>query len=133
MYFPSDKDLRFGLISWGIMLFLCGCAFFHSDCFFQVIDLLDLGFFAWFWFGTGYTITDDSLEIKCGPYEKTIPFSKIIHIKRAIYHWFCAALSSKDLLEIKFKYGTVSISPVNPSLFVSELKRRCPQAELSGL
>ncbi|HAF17782.1 MAG: PH domain-containing protein [Thermacetogeniaceae bacterium] len=133
MYFPPNKDLRGGLITWGIMLFLCICAFFHGSRFLQVILLLDLGLYAWIWFGTGYTITDDSLEVKFGPYEKTIPFSKILQIKRTKYHWFCAALSSKDLLEIKFKYGTVSISPVDSSLFVNELKQRCPNAGYVGL
>jgi hypothetical protein len=35
---------------------------------------------------------------------------------------------NKDL-----RVGFVSISPVDSSLFVNELKQRCPQAEFSGL
>jgi len=97
------------------------------------IIILDLAFFGWIWFGTGYTIIDNSLEVKCGPIEKKIPFSNIYRVKRSKAHWFCAALSSSDLLEIKYRHGTVSISPLDSHKFINELKQRCPEAEFPGL
>lgn len=133
MYFPPSKDLRGGIGIGGLTLLICIYSFMQGDRLLQVLFIFHLACFAWVWFGTGYTITDDSLEVKFGPYHKIIPFSKILRIKRSKYHWFCAALSSKDLLEIKFEYDTVSISPFDSSLFVNELKQRCPEAEFSGL
>jgi len=91
---------------------------------------LQLVIFAWIWFGTGYSITDDSLEVKSGPYHKIIPLSNILRIKRTKSSCpYKAALFFNEMLEIKFKYDIVSISPLNSSLFINELKQRCPEAD----
>jgi hypothetical protein len=133
MYFPPKKDPRYGIVIFGIILLFCICSFIQGNRFLQVLFIFNLAFFAWIWFGTGHTITDNSLEVKCGPYDKKIPFNIINRVKRSNNRWFCASLSFSDLLEVKYRYGVVSISPLDPHQFINELKQRCPEAEFSGL
>lgn len=61
-------------------------------------------FFGWIWFGTGYTITEIELLVKCGPFREKIPFGKIRSIRRTRIPWSSAALSL-DRLEIMHAYG----------------------------
>lgn len=134
MYFPPKKDLRYAIGTGGFTLLLCILSFIQGHRFLQVLFILHLAFFAWLWFGTGYTITDDLLEVKCRPYHKIIPFSSILRIKRTKSAWpYKAALSFNDMLEIKFKYDIVSISPLDSSTFIDELKHRCPEADFLGV
>jgi hypothetical protein len=134
MYFTAKKDIRYGIGVGGLALLLCIISFFRGDWFLFVLFAFKLVIFAWIWFGTGYSIRDDSLEVKSGPYHKIIPFSNILRIKRSKSAWpYKAALFFNDMLEIKFKYDIVSISPLNSSLFIDEIKQKCPEAEFSGV
>ena len=134
MYFPPKKDLWLGIVGWGILLIILIWTIIPEiDWYMLNIPIVGLAFFAWIWFGTGYAITDNSLEVRCGPIEKIIPLSKIYRVKRSKNHWFCAALSFSDLLEIKYRYDVVSISPLDSHTFINELKQRCPEAEFPGL
>lgn len=80
------------------------------------------GIYRSLWFGTGYTIADESLEIKYGPFLEKIPFSKIHWIKRTRALWSSASLSF-DSLEIKHSYGITLISPLDSHMFINELKQ----------
>jgi energy-coupling factor transporter ATP-binding protein EcfA2 len=42
-------------------------------------------------------------------------------------------IGTNDMLEIKFKYDIVSISPLDSSTCIDELKHRCPEADFSGV
>jgi hypothetical protein len=135
-YFPSKKDLWVGALLWGIVF---GCVLFElrdllqsSDWSGLVFVILWLTLLGWTWFGTGYTITDKFLEVKCGPLQTKIPLSKIRSVKhtRALWAGFVRSYTlSRDRLEIKYRYGTILISPADAFTFVSELKQRCPDAE----
>ena len=130
MYYPPKKDLWVGIVSWGCMLFFTWAVI--KDWPSHVLLIPGLACLAWIWFGTGYNITENSLKVKCDPYEKKIPFSKIRKVKRSKYKWFSAALSL-DLLQIKYDYGVISVSPLDSFSFIYELKQKCPEADFSGL
>jgi hypothetical protein len=131
MYFPPEKDMWLGILGWGVLLVSLIWTITEGIDWYElgIFIILWAAIFVWIWFGTGYTITDNSLEVKCGPFEKQIPFSKIYRIKRAKVRWFCAALSFSDLLEIKYRYGVVSISPLDSHKLINELKQRCPELD----
>ena len=101
MYFPPKKDLWLGILCWGGLLAILILTITPEiDWYGLDISILGSAFFGWIWFETVYTITDNSLEVKCGPFDKKIPFSKIHRIKRTRTLWSSAALSF-DSLEIK--------------------------------
>jgi hypothetical protein len=97
-----------------------------------VVVILEVAFIGSLWFGTGYTITDKSLEIRYGPFHEKIPFREIRRVKRTRAPWSSAALSL-DRLEIKYSSSITLISPLNSLLFINKLKQRCPEAEFPGL
>ncbi len=132
MYFPPKKDIWLGIAVWSVTLASILIVTLNKSAWPALIVVIPLVLFVGsLWFGAGYTITNELLEIRCGPFHEKIPFSKIQRIKRTRKFWSSAALSY-DRLEIKYSYGIIFISPLDFSTFISELKQRCPEAEFSG-
>lgn len=133
MYFPPKKDLWLGLVIWLSLLLPLVFIIHDHDAWPSLVVLVPaILFFGWIWFGIGYTITETELLVKCGPFREKIPFGKIRSIRRARIPWSSAALSL-DRLEIRHASGLTQVSPADADLFVSELKKRCPQADFPGL
>lgn len=134
MYFPSKKDLWLGIVIWCSLLSGIYLAATEADRYFILLIslILNLALFGWIWFKTGYTLTDNSLEIKCGPFYQKIPYSKIRSVKRTRDPSGGYALSL-DRIKIKHGYDITIISPIDPHIFITELKRRCSDAEFPGL
>lgn len=136
MYFPSKKDLWFGAVFWGIFLF-CSLWYlwdlYHDPSLWPglVIGGIVLIWFIWLWFGTGYKITDTSLEASCGPFYRKIPMNNIRSVRRGFRLNRMSYILSLDCLEIKYRYGAILVSPRDSLTFINELKQRCPEADFS--
>lgn len=133
MYFPPKKDLWHGIVIWGAMLLpVWGVILNRTDFPEMVIYIFAAALAASLWFGTGYTITDNSLKVRNGLLHNKIPYNKIRRVKRTRALWSSAALSL-DRVEIKYSYGVTLVSPLDSKTFINELKQRCPEAEFPGL
>ncbi|MGI5926687.1 MAG: PH domain-containing protein [Thermacetogeniaceae bacterium] len=131
MYFPAKVDPWMAVLSSVPMLLGIWWAF-KDFSWGALILLILLVLVGWISYRTGYTITEDSLEIRRGPFSEKIPFSEITSVKRSRFFWPSGTLSL-DHLVIKYRSGTKSVSPQNILLFINELKQKCPNAEYVGL
>ncbi|HBG21977.1 MAG TPA: hypothetical protein DDW83_01835 [Peptococcaceae bacterium] len=143
-YFPSKKSLWVGVIYWGVILGTLLSEVWNLFRFsgwnlvvgilFGLLFLIPFYILGvWIWFGTGYTFTDKSLAAKCGPFQKVIALNNIRSVKhtRALWTGFVPSYTlSRDRLEVKYKYGTLMLSPADTFTFISELKQRSPDVEI---
>ncbi len=127
--FRSKKDIRFGIVVWPIMALPLLLSFW-ADWMTLLFVLPGSVLSAWIWFGTGYTVTDTELKVRCGPFKETIPLEKISEVKKTWNLWSSAALSF-DRLAIKHLYDTTYISPAEEEEFLRLLGERCPHASIS--
>lgn len=90
-----------------------------------------IGFVAWIWFGTYYTITDTTLETRCGPFRESIPLASITKVSASRSIMSGAALSLDRISIIHGRFGAESlVSPRLRQEFINELSARCPQAKI---
>lgn len=101
--------------------------------------LITVGVLLWTSYGIKYKFYDDYLYIRGGIFRSRIPYNKITQVKSLQFTTGdilagYRILASKDGIEILYNkgFGTVKISPNQKSLFLSELKKRCPQAEFKN-
>jgi hypothetical protein len=92
--------------------------------------IISVGFIIWSIFSIKYVFYDDYLLVKGGPFRSRILYQEITMVSptKDIYTGY-RLLSSKSGIEIFYKSGTlgsVKISPKENELFLSELKKRCP-------
>ncbi|BDG46013.1 PH domain-containing protein [Parageobacillus sp. KH3-4] len=92
--------------------------------------IISVGFITWSVFSIKYVFYDDYLLVKGGPFRSRILYQEITKVSptKDIYTGY-RLLSSKSGIEIFYKSGTlgsVKISPKENELFLSELKKRCP-------
>ncbi|OAT73038.1 PH domain-containing protein [Parageobacillus thermoglucosidasius] len=92
--------------------------------------IISVGFIIWSVFSIKYVFYDDYLLVKGGPFRSRILYQEITKVSptKDIYTGY-RLLSSKSGIEIFYKSGTlgsVKISPKENELFLSELKKRCP-------
>lgn len=97
----------------------------------KIIILSPIGLFLlWFWFQTGYTIADNLLIIRYGPFKKNIQIDEI-HSLRETKNPFSAPALSMDKLELSFtKFDMVAISPKNKNEFVQQLLKQNPRIKI---
>lgn len=98
----------------------------------SAVFLSSVGFVLWIVFSIKYVFYNDYLLVKGGPFKSKIPYQTITKVSptQDIVTGY-RILSSKEGLEIFYKsakLGSVKISPHNRSKFISELKKRCPNA-----
>lgn len=83
-----------------------------------------------------YIFNEDYLLVKAGLFRCKIPYQSITNISPTndIFTGY-RILSSKKALELFYSsaiLGSIKISPKNKSEFITELKKRCPNAEVQG-
>lgn len=89
-----------------------------------------VGFVAWLWTGTGYTVTEEDLKIKSGPIRLTIPLEKITSLEHTRNPISSPALSL-DRLEIKYAEGKYAIiSPLDKEGFINLVVKKCPKVTI---
>lgn len=100
---------------------------------------ITVGVLLWTSYGIKYKFYDDYLYIRGGIFRSRIPYNKITQVESLQFTTVdllagYRILASKDGIEILYKkgFGTVKISPSQKSLFLSELKKRCPQAKFKN-
>ncbi|MGX9134221.1 PH domain-containing protein [Rummeliibacillus sp. JY-2-4R] len=96
--------------------------------------VLTVGFVLWTAFSNIYVFYQDYLLVKGGLFQSRIPYEEIIRISptKEILTGY-RLLSSNDGLELFYKtaiLGSVKISPKDKELFISEIKKRCPNAQI---
>ncbi|MEH7112475.1 PH domain-containing protein [Neobacillus niacini] len=92
--------------------------------------VLSIGFILWSAFSIKYVFYQDHLFVKGGLFRSRIPYEEITRIltTKEIFTGY-RLLSSKDGIEIYYKsssLGSVKISPKDIEIFISEIKKRCP-------
>lgn len=88
-------------------------------------------FVGWIWFGTYYTVTDTTLETRCGPFRQSIPLASITAVAASRSIMSGAALSLDRISIIHGRFGEEAlVSPREKRAFVDELAARCPQIRI---
>jgi Bacterial PH domain len=100
----------------------------------SAIFLISVGFILWITLSIKYVFYEDYLLVKGGPFRNKIRYPSITKISPTndLFTGY-RILSSKDGLELFYKsatLGSVKISPKNRDEFITELKKRCPNAEI---
>jgi len=96
--------------------------------------MLSIGFVLWPAFSIQYVFYPDHLLVKGGPFRSKIPYETITKVsptKEIITGY--RLLSAKNGLEIFYTtaiFGSVKISPQDRELFLSELRKRCPNVQI---
>ncbi|MFC4619795.1 PH domain-containing protein [Camelliibacillus cellulosilyticus] len=146
MTFPSEKGIGLGLIIWlfgllpliGIGIFtiydiITDTASVGEEVVLLGVAVLSFGFsvfIIWSWFDTSYTITEENLLIKHGPFRKIIPLRDITYAGKSNSVYSGPALSMKRIDITYNKMGYTVISPVDRDRFLKSLKEKCPQARI---
>lgn len=141
MCFPSKKDVWFGLIIWGFVLFMIAAYVFggepigmqfitYNSIAGYVLSVLIIGLLLWLWFGTGYKIEGGFIKIKFGPFQSKVKIAEITKL-RATKNPLSAPALSIDRIEILYgKYGTALVSPKNRVQFIKTLLAENPGIEV---
>lgn len=100
----------------------------------SAIFIISVGFILWSAFAIKYVFYEDYLLLKGGPFKSKILYQSITKISPTndILTGY-RILSSKKALELFYRsaiLGSVKISPKNKSEFITEFKKRCPNAEI---
>lgn len=138
MYFSSKRDTWIGLLLWIPIIAVFVLTTWipltngHYDPIGTFIFVPIVAFIAWIWFGTGYRVTDDELNIKSGPIRQTIPLKEITKIESTRNPISSPALSL-DRLEIKYGEGNVAIiSPQDKEGFINLIVSKYPTVTING-
>lgn len=88
----------------------------------------------WATFSIRYVFLESRLQVKAGPFRSRIPYHSMLKVSptRNVFTGY-RLLASRDALELinnKTMFGTVKISPEEQTLFIEELKKRCPELKL---
>ena len=131
MYFQSKRDGWLGWIFW-IVISLPPVLLIKEGHYFYVLYCLPIALFlGWIWFRTGYTVTENDLEIKSGLIYMKIPLKEIKTIRKS-RNPFSAPALSLDRLEIKYgDYRKVIISPEDKKGFIRAIKKRNQDVDIS--
>jgi hypothetical protein len=88
-----------------------------------LIVVFVLGIVLWLFLTTRYTLTDEFLLIRCGPFSWAIALDEITHIEPTRNPFSSPALSL-DRLAIRYGGGELLISPADKARFMLDLKKR---------
>lgn len=139
--YESKRDAWLTVLIWAGAL---GCAYAGFEQFetippflprvaMLVLLLSAAGFILWVFYGTNYTLTDEVLLIRCGPFRYRIPLAQIDSV-RPSRNPLSSPACSLDRLLIKWnsQRKRILISPSEKAAFVRDLNRRCTQLEADG-
>lgn len=131
MTFKSKRDFWLGLLIWVPMLIALVPVFISDLLIIQVLMLVAILFVGWIWFGTFYTVHEDVVVVRCGPFRERIKISEIKSISPAKTVLASSALSM-DRLELKHgKWGVTIISPENKEGLIQALLEKNPNIVVS--
>ena len=116
----SREQFPIGLRRW--MVLTLGAALLHA---------LSLLLPAWLLLGTRYSLTDDALKVRAGPFRWTVPLAEISSVRPSRSILSAPALSL-DRIQIDYGARRILISPRERQRFVDELRQRCPKARITG-
>jgi membrane protein YdbS with pleckstrin-like domain len=139
--FASKRDLWLVLVLWGAAL---GLLFASMDVagsqthaafkiVFVVACIMGAALIPWILYGTSYTLTNEALLIRCGPFRHRVMVSTIQEVAPS-RNPVSSPACSLDRLHIKYqgsRHG-VLISPGNKRSFLEELSRLDSQLSLQG-
>ena len=139
--FESKRDAWLVLIIWVGALVSAYAGFAQLDsaasllvrAVVLVILLAAAGFMLWVLYGTDYTLADDTLLIRCGPFRYRVPLAAIDSVDPS-RNPLSSPACSLDRLLVKWNDGRrrILISPSRRADFLRDLGRRCPQLEAEG-
>jgi hypothetical protein len=141
MVFESKRDwwivalIWFGVVlsALGALVMLIGPASFLFRALMLVVLIGAAGFSLWVFYRTDYTLTDETLLIRCGPFHYRVPLAEIDLVKPS-RNPLSSPACSLDRLLIKWddESKRILISPSRKADFLRELDRRCAQLKLDG-
>ncbi|ADC52328.1 hypothetical protein BpOF4_21664 (plasmid) [Alkalihalophilus pseudofirmus OF4] len=145
MYFSSKTDLWMSIIIWLSAFLLIVPPVFYPDFgvwmtpellnkqWIKIVVLFPIGFcLMWVWFKTGYTIENNFIKIKYGPFKKYIRIDEINSIRKTKNPFTAPALSMYRI-EINYgKYDTIQVSPKELNLFVDELQKKNSRIQIKN-
>ncbi|MNH94772.1 hypothetical protein D3C73_473970 [compost metagenome] len=139
MKYVPKRDIWLSIVIWSSIALLLACgttpffvegsgiiggAFIAGFCF------LIAAFLTWLWVASYYVLKDNSLFIRSGPITKSISYDLIVKVK-PVRSWLASAATSSRRLEIQYgKYEVIHISPLNEAGFLSEIRKKCPEAQI---
>ena len=90
-------------------------------------------FMFWVLYGVSYTLTDDELLVRCGPFRYRVPLADIESVSPS-RNPLSSPAASLDRVLIKWQAGRrrILISPEPRRKFLKELAKRCDQLVLAG-
>lgn len=141
IFFISKKDTFYSVAIWGTIALLF-FAVFPTTFPLKISDFVGIGigviiisFLIWAWFGTGYHIEHNVLQIRNGPFKMTVDIREIKNITKEKSVWAAAALSMDRLV---IQYGNcnpydnkdVHVSPKKEHEFIELLLSKNPQIKI---
>lgn len=137
--FSTKKDIWFTVLVWGFVSFIILIYIFGGEPIGNqfityksipgyIIGILMVALLLWLWFGTSYQIKGNMLNIRFGPYRKTI---KVNDIKK-ISSINNSSFSGKITIHYG-KYDVIRISPKNKNEFINFLLDINPNIELGDI
>lgn len=135
IFYTSKKDVLYFLAVWGtVVIVLLSIIFSFSltvfSLFWGFIGLISIVFLLWIWFGTGYRIEDEKIQIKNGPFKWRVKIQDINSISKRKSLLATPALSVERLVLQYGKYNEMLLSPKNEKEFVELLLAKNPQIKL---
>lgn len=141
MKFVTRRDLWLNIIMWiciiisfiaGLSpLFKEGAGIIGGTIIFLFLYSLG-GFIAWLWVGTYFVLNENDLLIRYGPFSKSIPLKSITKVMPT-RSWQSSPATSIRRIEISYGlYDNILISPLDEDTFLSELRKRCPDARIEN-
>lgn len=137
MFFISKKDVIYTVFIWGTIalgfitiVFPIFSAFSIANFIVLVLSLIVISWLIWVWFSLGYSIENNTLIIKAGPFKQKVDIQKIKKISKGKSVVTSAALSIDRMLIHYGSYKYASISPKKELEFIKILLSKNPQIEI---
>ncbi|MHA6260570.1 PH domain-containing protein [Sporosarcina sp. CAU 1771] len=136
IFFASKRDSFYFIAVWGtILILLISILLTFSFTFFNLLwgllSLLAIGFLIWIWFGTGYQIENETIQIKNGSFKWIVKIHDINRISKRRSLLATPSLSMDRLVVHYGTYGEMLLSPKDEAEFIDLLLTKNPQIELN--
>ena len=139
--FKSRKDTFFKTVIIGTVAILVGLPLYHylgsgiqPGLAIHLINLLVIGLFLWFWFGTYYRVDTTHIHYRSGPFRGKIAIDAIRELQRNTTMWsgFRPALARKGIIVKYNKYDEIYFSPDSNESFINALLDMRDDIPVSG-
>ncbi len=140
--FYSKRDWWAAILFWGIVLFLWGTGLglllregpSGERLSLVLISFMSGAFVLWFWFTTRYRVTEASLHLQSGPFNKKLKWEKIQRVVYTRKGWGISFALSQDILQIDVEGSSLGyrVSPQDRRGFLSEVVKQCDHLMVWG-